>query len=220
MSKFIAAAGTAFFVAALSAAPARAALVVNGSFEAPGGIIRTFLTPGSLPGWTYNDHGTGADIYEDDTQDGLAAADGSHYVSFGHNGSYGGELSQTIATTAGHSYRLSLSTAEQQGDDPTQQFFVLLTTSVGNTYGFTIGSLTSTFTQTIQDFAPNGVSTTISITDASPAGAGAGSNLALDAVSVVDTTAGAVPEPATWALLLTGFGAVGGAARRRRAAVA
>ena len=33
-------------------------------------------------------------------------------------------------------------------------------------------------------------------------------------------TAGAVPEPATWAMLITGFGMVGFAARRRSAAIA
>ena len=218
MSKLIT--GAALIFAGLAAVPASAVLVVNGDFEAPGGTVRSFLTPTSLPGWTYNDHGTGADIYEDDTQDGLTAADGNHYVSFGHSGSYGGELSQTIATTAGHSYRLSLWTAEQQGDDPAQLFQVLLTTSLGNSYTFYINNLTSTFTQTVQDFFPNGVSTTISITDATPAGGGAGSNLALDAVSVVDTTPGAVPEPASWALLLAGFGLTGALARRRRIAVA
>jgi len=33
-------------------------------------------------------------------------------------------------------------------------------------------------------------------------------------------TAGAVPEPATWALLIAGFGGIGAAQRRRRSAVA
>lgn len=35
---------------------------------------------------------------------------------------------------------------------------------------------------------------------------------------VADGGAGAVPEPATWAVMLVGFGALGGALRRRRAA--
>ena len=37
---------------------------------------------------------------------------------------------------------------------------------------------------------------------------------------LIATAGGVVPEPATWAMLLTGFGMVGFAARRRRAAVA
>lgn len=34
----------------------------------------------------------------------------------------------------------------------------------------------------------------------------------------VDTGAGAIPEPATWALLITGFGVIGASARRRKRA--
>ncbi|MBB5687843.1 PEPxxWA-CTERM sorting domain-containing protein [Sphingobium boeckii] len=34
--------------------------------------------------------------------------------------------------------------------------------------------------------------------------------------AITATTAGPVPEPATWAMMLTGFGAVGSAMRRRR----
>ncbi len=197
------------------AAPASANLLINGGFEQPGGIQRTQLADGYIPGWTYDSHGSGYDIYEDDSQDGLAAADGSHYVSFGHNGTSGGELRQTVATTAGHVYRLTLSTAEQQGDDQAQQFYVLLTTSVGNTYGFYIGSPTSSFTQTVQDFYPNGVWTSVSITDVSQGGIS--SNLALDAVSIIDlsATTGGVPEPTSWALLAAGFGLLGVTMRRR-----
>jgi len=44
--------------------------------------------------------------------------------------------------------------------------------------------------------------------------------LATTSISVVDTSAGAVPEPATWALMIAGFGAVGSALRRRRLAAA
>jgi hypothetical protein len=36
------------------------------------------------------------------------------------------------------------------------------------------------------------------------------------AVQLISSTAGAVPEPASWAMMLTGFGLVGGAIRRRR----
>lgn len=201
------------------AAPAQANLLVNGGFEAPGGIQRSQVQPGLVPGWTYNSHGTGFEIYEDQSQDGLAAADGTHYVSFGHSGATGGELSQTVATIAGHAYRLSLSTAEQQGHDPAQQFYVLLTTSVGNTYGFYIGNLSGSFSTTIQDFFPNGVSTTVSITDVTQGGGG--SNLALDAVSIVDLSpTGGVPEPAVWALLFGGFALTGAAMRRRPASLA
>lgn len=42
----------------------------------------------------------------------------------------------------------------------------------------------------------------------------------LTRVSVVDTSAVAVPEPATWALMIGGFGAVGATLRRRKLAAA
>ena len=38
----------------------------------------------------------------------------------------------------------------------------------------------------------------------------------LDAVGVANFTSAAVPEPATWAMLITGFGVVGATVRRRR----
>ena len=41
----------------------------------------------------------------------------------------------------------------------------------------------------------------------------------IGAGSLIGLTAGAVPEPATWALMILGFGAVGGAMRRRAKAV-
>jgi hypothetical protein len=48
--------------------------------------------------------------------------------------------------------------------------------------------------------------------------AGAYEALALDDIQIGDVTAG-IPEPATWALMIAGFGLVGAAARRRRTAV-
>jgi hypothetical protein len=52
-----------------------------------------------------------------------------------------------------------------------------------------------------------------SITGAGEGGVPAGLGVRLD-------TAAAVPEPATWAMMIIGFGAVGSAMRRRRTAIA
>jgi hypothetical protein len=46
-----------------------------------------------------------------------------------------------------------------------------------------------------------------------------GGSRSLSAYAQVGTGAGAVPEPASWAMMLGGFGLVGGAMRRRKAAV-
>jgi len=45
-------------------------------------------------------------------------------------------------------------------------------------------------------------------------------SLAPTSITVVDTSAGAAPEPGTWALMIAGFGAVGSALRRRLLAAA
>ncbi len=200
------------------AAPASAAILTNGDFEQPGGIVRDALTPSYMPGWTYDSHGTGFEIYEDQSEDGLVAASGTHYVSFGHSGAYGGEISQTFATVVGGVYTVTYSVAEQQGDDSSQVMRAIVnngiqTLSQDNT-GLTLAFLAGgpiTFTAL-------GTSATLSFLDATPAGGGGPSNLALDAVSVSGPQAGgSVPEPATWGLMLLGFGLVGATARGRRA---
>ncbi|MEP6786543.1 MAG: PEPxxWA-CTERM sorting domain-containing protein [Sphingomonadales bacterium] len=48
----------------------------------------------------------------------------------------------------------------------------------------------------------------------------ANSGFSMDGLVVLGATNGAVPEPATWAMMIGGFGAIGGAARYRRRKVA
>jgi hypothetical protein len=202
--------------AALAAAPASAAVLLNGDFESPGGIVRDALTANYVPGWTYSNPTGSLDIYESDIFDGLNAANGGHYISFGHNGSSGGSISQTFATTPGATYTLSYSVAEQQGDDPgqimratiTNGAQVLTADNTGLSLGFLAGAPLS--------FVAKGSSATVTFTDATPSGSGGGSNLALDAVSVTGPGGGAVPEPSTWAMALLGFACIGAALRSRR----
>ena len=47
-------------------------------------------------------------------------------------------------------------------------------------------------------------------------GIGGGGGFELDNIVLNGTATGAVPEPATWAMMLVGFGAIGGALRRRQ----
>lgn len=207
---------------ALSMAPATAATFVNGSFEAPGGDIRVGIaqsgTPNFVTGWT-DDAGAngGYDIYEaDDTGDDLIAKDGTHYVSFGHDNSVGGTLSQTFDVIAGKTYTVSYYVAEQQGDEPAQ---ILRATIVNGLQSISAdnGALTDTFLAGIPlTFTATTASATLSFFDATPIGGGDNSNIALDAVSIGG--AGAVPEPAVWSMMVCGFGAIGGAVRQRRRA--
>src|SRR6266446_2972290 len=81
----------------------------NGSFESPGGApIRQQI--GNDPsgfvvtGWQHNvSVTTGFEIYEDN-EDGIAAQNGTYYVSWGHNGTTGGTLQQTFSTLIGTTY--------------------------------------------------------------------------------------------------------------------
>jgi Protein of unknown function (DUF642)/PEP-CTERM motif len=205
-------------LALAAAAPASAAILVNGSFESPGGgPVRNALTTNYMPGWTYSNPTGSLDIYESDDQDGLTAADGTYYVSFGHNDTSGGSISQHFATVAGGLYTVNYSVAEQQGDSADQ---VMRATVVNGlqTLSTDNGALTLGFLPgTTLTFIATGSSATLTFFDATPPGGGAPSNLALDAVTVSGPQSGAVPEPASWALMLIGVGCLGAGLRTRRA---
>jgi|GEM_PF-2249150 len=204
---------------ALAAPAAATTILINGSFELPDqGGGRTQLVAGTLLGWTYL---TGVDSgnYTEITSAiwGFAAADGKQYLDFGGNGTYGGSISQSFATTPGTIYTVAYSTGEQQGDDAAQIMRAIVnngaqTITADNTalaMGFSAGKAIT--------FTALGNSATLTFFDATPKGAGGPSNVILDAVSVTaQAVVAGVPEPATWAMLMVGFGGVGVAARSRR----
>ena len=203
--------------AALIAPSAMAQSFTNGDFETYHGgpapaSIRDLLIDGDtrVDGWTHRSNGA-YDIYENDTQDGLTAFDGTHYVSFGHNGTTGGTLSQSFASVLGTIYTLGYHFAEQQGSDPTGSTFDVwidgaLAGNSGNAaYNvWGAGSL---------QFAGTGNLVSILFRDATTTGNG--SNLALDGVTLNGVAGSSVPEPATWAMMLAGMSLVGVGMRRR-----
>ena len=202
-----------------AAAPASAAILINGDFEAPGGLVRDQLTTNYIPGWTYSTATSSYDVYEaDSVGDGIAAANGSHYVSFGHNGSSGGSISQSFATVVGGSYTLTYSVAEQQGDDSSQILRAIINNGA-QTLSADNGSLTLGFLSGAPlTFIASGASATVTFFDATPVGGGGPSNLALDAANISGPVAGVsgVPEPAMWAMMLVGFFGLGAAMRSAR----
>ena len=207
--------------AALITGAAQAAVLTNGDFDQPGGDdIRTYLDGSNLPGWTYVSNG-GQDIYESSNADGVPTIDGGHYLSFGHNGSVGGAISQSFLTTAGATYNLSYLVGQQQGEDVGQILRATIdlgasSWSVDNAIsglGFTSGLGLS--------FVGDGGMATLTFMDATASGGGGNANIMLDNAFISVSGGGgpaAVPEPQIWAMMIVGFGIAGTSLRRRRAA--
>lgn len=135
------------------------------------------------------------------------AASGTFGAYFGAVGSPT-QLSQTLATVAGGLYTLSFDLEANSGGNLFAVNFGgpdLLT--LQNTAGFG-------YTHYSYDFTAAGSDTLTFWLQHDPA------YWHLDNVSVVESVGGAVPEPATWAMLIAGFGLMGVAMRRRRALAA
>jgi Protein of unknown function (DUF642)/PEP-CTERM motif len=212
---------------ALTASPAFAAnLLTNGGFEAPiaGGFFQNF-TSGStgVTGWTvdaftpFGGSGGNVDIVNGAfTPSGPSpAAEGAQFldlVGFGTVGS----IYQTFATVAGERYNVSFAYSHNMfGGDPAASadfavyggvFTSLVTPFL--TFAHSTGTSTNLDWQTYSySFVADGAQSTIAFGNAT---GGLNAGVFLDAVSVT-----AVPEPATWAMMISGFALVGGAMRRR-----
>jgi choice-of-anchor C domain-containing protein len=191
-------------VAALPAA-ANAAPFVNGSFESgtnPG--VFTPLTAGStaITGWT-----VGGDSV-DYIGSYWNAQSGSRSVDL--SGNAPGSIFQTFDTVLGQVYNVTFFLgANGDGPPPTKSVSV---TATGNAAGnYSVGS--TPFPPNVTAWSPfnyvftaTGTSTTLTFASTGTTAYGA----ALDNVNVT-----AVPEPAAWALMILGFGAIGGVMRRR-----
>lgn len=175
----------------MSAAPSQAAeLVSNGGFET-----------GDFTGWTQ----FGNSAWDAVRHFGFA---GSHAAYFGPVERVGG-ISQSLATVVGQTYNISFALAND-GGSPTS-FSAdfggsnLMSQSDAPSFDYTVYNFTRTATS---------ASTTLSFTFLQDP-----SFYNLDSVSVTGTT-GAVPEPATWAMMIFGLGAAGATMRRRKVATA
>jgi len=207
----------AFAASAFATAPATAVTnisVTNASFEMlpQGGLpfacgAGCSFSQDSIPGWS-----TSGAIGQ--FQPGTAG-----YYNYVPNGltvaySNGGMISQTVGVTAVAGTTYTLSTAFGVRNDLGNPGSVSLL--VGTNMIFATGVVptagnwsiyTATYTASQAD-----AGSAITIKLDSPGGQGGFDNVSL--------TAAAVPEPATWGMLLAGFSMVGVAARRRKVAVA
>lgn len=206
----------ALFTGALALAPGQlsaAESLVNGGFEAPvvPGSCCITSPPTAIPGWTATPNvnvvnGTFS------SSAGNLAKEGNQYLDLvGEGGT--GSISQSFATTIGQVYHLSFWYSHN--------LFAGLTSASAR---LSAGSLSDSITHTggnnanlnwiyySNSFTADSTSTTLSFFNTVGA---TNEGVFLDAVSVT-----AVPEPGTWALLILGFGLVGGAMRRRSHTVA
>ncbi|QKS01942.1 choice-of-anchor C family protein [Sphingomonas sp. CL5.1] len=191
-------------------AGANAAAFVNGSFEsgvAPG----TYTTvaggdSSSITGWTAT--GNSVDYIGSYWQ----AQDGGRSIDL--NGNAQGGIEQTFDTVAGTLYNVTFWLAGNTDGAPvTKSVLVGATGNAGQLFTFDSSSFDKTnmgWAQYTYNFVAQGASTTLSFGSQDAGAYGA----ALDNVSLL--TGGGVPEPATWGLMILGFGGIGAVMRRRR----
>ena len=185
-------------------------LIQDGTFDMPsaGATFQEYTGGSSFGPWAVG--GASVDLIGGYWQDPAGTAG-----SVDLNGSAPGSISQAFDTTAGKSYNVSFYLAGNpdsgQSPDPATKTGTVMAGANSNDFMFT-----NTGAQTKTDmgyqlehftFLANGPTTTLSFagTNAGPYGAVIG-----------DVNVSAVPEPATWALMLMGVGDIGLMLRRGR----
>jgi len=222
MSKSLIAA--AWAAGLLAATPAAAASIVNGSFEAgapipAGGFTTESAGSGDITGWTVG--GVSVDYIGTYWQaaDGQRSIDLSGSIFDPQTNTASGAVSQVLTTVTGKTYKVSFALAGNPDGPGGDSLKVLVTTASGafpqvDTFlagaGFNshaaMGWVTKNFT-----FKATSGSTLLAFASDNDSFYGP----ALDNVSI-----SAIPEPATWAMMIAGFGVAGAtirAARRRHA---
>jgi hypothetical protein len=202
--------------ALVMSAPASAAnLLINGDFEAS---TSQTTTP---PGWTNIGHADGVIAY---SAFNTPAYDGEYYYDIGGFGSplpaLGDGIQQTVATVAGEAYTLTFGYSGENTFGATTILDVMIGSVLTQLTIVADGSgvFQKPFTTTSINYVATGASTTISFTINSSTNLGNNDPL-LDKIIFDGAVGGAVPEPATWAMMILGFGLVGTAMRRRKTAV-
>ena len=165
-----------------------ASIVTNGGFET-----------GDFTGWTQFGNTSFTSVFNSG-----GASEGIYSAAFGPIGSTGG-IFQTLATTGGATYSYSFS-LRNIGGVPNS----FAASIDGNTVTSLTNAGTFPFTAYSGTFTATGALTDLRFTFQQDV-----RSYFLDAVSVVEEVA-AVPEPATWAMMIAGFGIAGVSLRRRR----
>jgi Protein of unknown function (DUF642)/PEP-CTERM motif len=209
----------ALAVAASTGSATAASILANGGFEGCSSG-NTILGGGSsaIAGWQTVNEGVEwftPPLYGGTALEGNCIVDLAWFVS---SGAPGGGIEQTVSTVAGSRYVVNFSgtTASSFGRDGTGIIDLLIDGSAAAS--FTVVNFSSTFPATSyqsfsHSFVASGAATTIRFANAQ----NAFQHFAfIDGASLeLMPMLNGVPEPASWALLLAGFGLVGAATRRR-----
>ena len=208
----------------LASVDAYANQITNGSFENTNGTFvgdvnhTDELSSGSsaIPGWT-TINGVPTAWIENGNPWSISAAQGSFFLDltgYSNFGTYGG-VAQSFATTPGTNYVVTFDLG-YGGNSTVFGGPVKVTVSAGGSSGvFTSGTGTpnpAVWNSETFDFMATSSTTDLTIVGLSTAG---GAYIGLDNVDVEVGTTSPVPEPGSFALLLTGLGFAGGAIRRR-----
>lgn len=194
-TSFAAAAACAFALAASGAQAAQ--LITNGDFET-----------GDLSGWAITGMmGVGTAAIYNPCCGVSGGPPGNHFAAFGWGNETGvHSISQTLITQIGSLYSLTFDAGALGSGS---QLLVTTAGGVTNAYSLTANNnLNSTFTNYGFNFVGTGSDKVTFAVTTSPDN--------IDAVVDNVSVQGAVPEPATWAMMLMGFGGLGAVLRRRR----
>jgi hypothetical protein len=215
--------GAALALGLISPATAATNLITNGGFEDQIGFTGNGNENSNNPtDWTTNasfqangNNVVGGGLY-------AQPHSGNYSINFGASNNAPTTLSQTFADVVGGLYTVSFYAYNGlYAGDPGSRPYNFLTASVGDQSatladnvrgGFISPACSDCWVQGTFTFTGTG-SDTLSIAAISDF-----NYWHLDDVSVTlsSSTTGAVPEPATWAMMVSGFGLMGAAMRRRR----
>lgn len=205
--KLIARIGMAAAVAFGATGSAQAVTIVNPSFElgAIGGGFQTKGPGGDLPGWTI-----GGSI--DHIANYWNAQDGDKSIDLNGNGA--GTISQLLTGLyVGTTYRVSfwVSGNPDNNMQPDEKLATLSWGSGTSTVSYTLTALNAVNNMQWEERSYTFVATSTSALLSLASDQQNPYGLAVDNFSI-----SAVPEPATWAMMIGGFGAAGVTLRRRR----
>ncbi|MBA3897872.1 MAG: PEPxxWA-CTERM sorting domain-containing protein [Sphingomonadaceae bacterium] len=215
--------GLAIAAAALSIVPAQAAvnIVTNGSLETSPDYVAVTGGSAAIPGWTVA--GDGVEWFQSESylvpnfgpaHSGVSIVD----LAFDENGapSVFGGISQALTTAVGQTYQLSFYGVNTNafGRDGTGIVTALagaspiILTNGGQSSNPNAGWSADDWQLFTGTFTATSTSTLLTL--------GNNQDANLHFALIDDVSVNAVPEPGIWAMMIAGFGLLGGALRRRR----